>query len=323
MIFDGRVYGFATNASADAVWINKDIFDACGVPYPSGPMKWEEFLPLAQKLTVRDEDGKVIHYGFLCDWAYQWQHFIAQWGASVYSEDGTRCTTDSPEFIAAIQFMYDLIYKYKVQPSPLGESSMATQGGWGTGNITWFGGGRAAMALGGRWWLCILRDYENLRLGAFESPHQYHRVFRGGGKSTLINRKSPYREDAFNFLLYMHGREYNELINHQADALCPVKKYCYTEEFLHDPEYPEEDFNHVWREAMAHAVPDPSSPFINGNTAFRIITKQLDLVKNNQKTPEQAMKRAAHLINREILKSVKRDPSLRKRYEKLTGRKVL
>jgi len=319
MIYEGRVYGFLTNASANAIWINKDIFDQYGIPYPKGPWTWEQFIPLAQRLTVRDESGRVKHFGLLLDW-WNWQQFLLQWGGRVYTDDGTRCIVDSPEGCAAIQFMQDLIYKHHVMPSPVEEAAMATQGGWGTGTITFFGGHKAAMALGGRWWLCTLRDYKKLRLGAVEAPHGPYRVFRGYGRATLVNRNSPHRTEALAFLKYMAGKEYNDLINHQADALAPVIRYCYTPEYLHDTDYPDEDFNAVWRDVMTVAPPDQVSPFVNGNVASRILNKQLDLVKNGQKSGEEAMKTAAREINKEIQKTLELDPSLRAKYHELTSK---
>jgi len=144
-------------------------------------------------------------------------------------------------------------------------------------------------------------------------------VFRGYGRASLINRNSPRRHHALKFLLYMAGREYNELINHQADALAPVKKYSYTEKYLHDPAFPEEDFNAVWRDAMNYAVPDEVSPFVNGQAVQRILNKQLDLVKSGQKSAADALRTAARLINEEIQKTIQRDPELRKRYEAIVG----
>jgi multiple sugar transport system substrate-binding protein len=318
-VCEGRVYGFPTNAGANAIWFNKDLFDRCGVAYPKGPWTWEEFIPLAQRLTVRDSGGRIKHFGLLLDW-WNWQQFLIQWGGRVYSEDGTRCVVDSPEGAAAIQFMQDLIYKYGIMPGPVEEAAMATQGGWGSGTITFFGAGKGAMALGGRWWLCTLRNYGGLRLGAVESPHGPRRVFRGYGRATLINRNSPRREDALAFLRYMAGKEYNDLINHQADALAPMIRHCFTAEFLHDPAYPAEDFNAVWRDIMAYTEADQISPFVNGNVANRILTKQMDLVKANQKSGAEAVRAAAREINAEIDRTIERDPSLRDKYQELTRR---
>ncbi len=316
VIHEGRVYGFPTNVAVNCIWFNKDIFNRYRVPYPKGPWTWEEFIKVAQRLTVRDANGRITQFGFLCDW-WNWQQFVLQWGGRLYTPDGTRCVIDSPEAIAAVQFMRDLIYKYHVMPSPVEEAAMATQGGWGSGTITFFGAGKGAMALGGRWWLCTLRSYKGLRLGAVESPHGPRRVFRGYGRATLINAHSPRRRHALEFLKYEAGKEYNELINHQADALAPVIRFSYTPLYLHDPAFPEEDFNAVWRDTMKFAVPDQINPFINGQVASRILNKQLDLVKNDQKSAADALKTAARQINEEIQKTLERDPSLRARYERL------
>ena len=322
MVYEGRVYGFLNNASVNAIWINKGIFDDCGIPYPKPDPKtgwtWDEFLPLARRLTVRDAKGRVKHFGLMMDW-WGWNHFVNQWGGRVYSPDGTRCVLDCPETIAAIQFMQDLIYKHKVSPDPVQEAAMRSAGGWGSGTITFFGGGKAAMALGGRWWLCTLRKYEKLRLGAVESPHGPHRHFWAYGRTSLINKNGPRREEAFAFLKYLASREFSELINHQADALAPVKKHCYTDLYLRDPEFPDEDFNAMWRDIVEYGSPSEDSPFVNGNVAGRILNKQLDLVKSNEKDAAAAMRDAARLINAEIHKTLDRVPSLRKRYGALVA----
>jgi len=322
MVFEGRVYGFLNNASVNAIWINKELFERRGIPLPKVDTErgwtWEEFLPLAKRLTVRDAKGRIEHFGFMMDW-WSWYHFVAQWGGRVYSADGTRCVLDSPETIAAIQFMQDLIYKHRVAPDPVEEAAMRSQGGWGSGTITFFGSGRAAMALGGRWWLCTLRNYEGLRLGAVECPHGPLRRFWAYGRSSLINKNSPRREQALTFLKYLASRDFSELINHQADALAPVIRYCYTDWYLHDPEFPSEDFNAMWRDVMRLGRPSEISPFINGNVAGRIINKQLDLVKSNQKSAAAAMRQAARLIHEEMRKTLERDPTLRERYDRLTS----
>jgi multiple sugar transport system substrate-binding protein len=272
---------------------------------------------LAQRLTKRDAQGHPVQFGFLFDWN-NWLHFVYQWGGRVYSPDGTRCVVDSPETVGAVTFMRDLIYHYRVAPTPVEEAAMATQGGWGSGTITQFGAGKAAMALGGRWWLCTLRDYHGLRLGAVESPHGRYRIFRGYAKGTLINKNSPHREEALKFLLYQSGKAYNDLLNDQADGLGPVIRYAYTPQYMHNPQHPEEDFNAVWRDAARRSQPDQVSPFVNGQVASRILTKQLDLVKNDQKTPAAAMKDAASQINDAIQKAIRQDPALKERYDELT-----
>ena len=107
MIYEGRVYGFPTNVGANAIWVNKDLFDRRGVPYPKSPWTWKDFVRTAQRLTIRDANGRAKQFGVLSLWGC-WQQFVWQWGGAVYTKDGTRCVVDSPEAVAAIQFLYDL-----------------------------------------------------------------------------------------------------------------------------------------------------------------------------------------------------------------------
>ncbi len=190
---DGRIYGFPTNVGHWAMWINKDMFDRAGEPYPEGPWKWDEFVKVAQRLTLRDEQGRITQFGFLGFWG-MWPHFVLQWGGHTFSDDGTRCTLDSPEAIAAVQF-------------------------------------------------------------------------------------------------------------------------------LHDPAYPEEDYNAVWRDTMKYAYPPDDSPFIGGDIVNRIVDKQIDLVRNRQKSAAEAMRTATRMVDREMQKNIERDPSLRARYDDLMTRR--
>lgn len=313
LIYEGRIYGLPNNVAVDALWFNKAIFEEAKLPYPAGPMAWDQFLPTAEKLTERTADGKVTRFGFLFEW-WQWPMFMRQWNGRVYSADGTRCEIDCAETIAAIQFMHDLIYRYNVAPTPDQESAMATQGGWGTGAISWFGSGRAATGLGGRWWLIALRRYDGLRLGACESPHGTTRLFHSYGRATLVNRRSPHRKEALEFMRFILSQQYNELLNHQGDGIGPVKSYSMTEKFMTDPPY---DHNGVWRDIMKYAVPEQICPFVNGGTVDLIINNQLDLVKADQKTAAAAMRDARIEIDAEIQKTIKADAKLRANYDAL------
>jgi ABC-type glycerol-3-phosphate transport system substrate-binding protein len=215
-----------------------------------------------------------------------------------------------------MQFMQDLIYKYGVMPTPAEEDAMASAGGWGFGTMALFGAGRGAMAIGGRWWLCILRnkDYANLRLGAVELPRgPSTRVF-GIGKSTLVNANSRKRDGALLFLEFLHSRAWGDLINHQADGLAPVIEHNYTDAYLRDPDFPDEDYNDVWRAALEDAVPQEVSSYVNGQTVERILKVQTDLVRANLKSGAEAMRDAAKKINAAIIEQLRRDPVLKDRY---------
>jgi multiple sugar transport system substrate-binding protein len=322
-VLEGRVYGFPGNAAVNALWFHKDICRDAGVEIPNGPWTWEQALPILQKLTARDGTGKITRYGLLLDWSNNYLQFIYQWGGRMYTPDGTRCTLDSPQCIAAIAFMQDLIFKYKVLPSAAAEAAINSAGGYGSsgaGAITLFGARRGATALGGRWWLCALRepDYAGLQLGAVEAPHGQVRTFAGYGKATLVNRNGPHRREALQWLVYLHSEPYNRLINHQADGVGPVMKYTQDDSFLHDPDYPNEDYNAVWRDMQRIAVPEQISPFMNGAVLQRLIDMQLELVKSGDKSAADAMRDATKQVNDRIQENLRQSPALREQWERLT-----
>jgi multiple sugar transport system substrate-binding protein len=312
-VFQGRVYGVPTNIATNAIWIHKDLFEKEGIPIPNRPWTWNEFIEIAKKLTKRDARGRPQQFGFLAD-SWQWQHVLATYGARIYSEDGTRCTIDSPQAVQALTLWRDLMYKHRVMPSPNEEAGMATQGGWGSGTITLFLAKRGAMAMGGRWWLTQLRKTQGLQLAAVESPHGSVRRWTGGGRSTLINRNNPNRYRALEFLVYLSAPAYNKLLNEQADGSSGMKQYA-APEYDTNPKFPNEDFHRTWAESLALAVPGQVSPFVNPKTADRLIGRQTDLIRIGQKDPASALRDAARDVNDEIQREIARDPILRQQYE--------
>jgi multiple sugar transport system substrate-binding protein len=316
---EGRVYGHPVNAAANGLWFHKDILEEAGVEIPKGPWTWDLALPVLRKLVKKDARGKTIQYPLVFDWDNNYLQFLYQWGARMYSEDGTRCTLDSPEAIAAVTFMEKLV-REGIVPDQAAEKTLAASGGYGGAQvITLFAGKRAACALGGRWWLCVFRqpEYADLKLGAAEAPYGTVRAYAGYGKATCVNKHSPRRNEALKFLAYLHSEDYNRLINHQADGVGPVKKYVEGPEFLHDPAYPAEDFNAVWREIQTVALAEQVSPFMNGAVMKRLMRGQLDLIKTGDLSAEQAMREATRMINERIEENLRQSPALRKRYDEL------
>ena len=112
------IYGFPRDNDTTILYYNKDLFDAAGVDYPDGTWTWTEFLDAAQKLTVRDERGRITQYGVVLE-SNKYFNFIHQNGANIFDDNlnPTRFTLDDPKAIEALQFMGDLINKYEVAPS--------------------------------------------------------------------------------------------------------------------------------------------------------------------------------------------------------------
>ncbi len=314
--FEGRTYGVPTNIAADGTWYHAEILRKEGIQLPQGEWRWSEMIPIAEKLTKRDPTGKVLQYGLLFDW-WNWMDFFAGYNARLFTPDGRTCIVNQPEAVAAVQMMRDLVYKYKVAPTPGEESSMSTAGGFGSGTITFFGARRGAMAIGGRWWLSQLRSYKGLDLGVTESPTGTIRQYRAYGRATLVNKNSPHLKEALEFQRFMASLDYLKLVNNQADGIAAFPAADQGDAFLHNPKHPEETFNAVWKKIADHSAPDEVSPFIDAGSVAREMKVQMDLVQAGQKSAQEAMAAAARNINAAIAKGLKEDPALAKRFRDL------
>jgi multiple sugar transport system substrate-binding protein len=144
------------------------------VELPTSDWTWEEFLDVAQRLTL-DAEGRnaqdpdfdrenVTQYGFrVRKFIFEWIPFIWAAGGDVISPDGT--TTDgylnSPETIRTIEFLRDMINVHGVAPEISSLDQMTQEGGF----LPVFLRGEVAMFPRGHWELVGLRNQEEYEEG--------------------------------------------------------------------------------------------------------------------------------------------------------------
>lgn len=111
-----QIYGIPIDTAVILPVINKDLFDQAGVSYPDKDWTWDDYLEISRKLT-RDTtgDGNPNVWGTVLP---PWPAAVWAWGGDWVDdpENPTRCTMDSPECVAAIQWISDAIWKEGVTP---------------------------------------------------------------------------------------------------------------------------------------------------------------------------------------------------------------
>ena len=326
-VLDGRQYGFMTNAGNRLLIFNRDIFARFGVPEPSAPLKWDEFVAMARKLTHGDDAADRI-------WGsanHHWEAVIWQNGGRIFSPNGTRCTVDSAEAVEAVQWYVDLIRTHRVMPSQTYVRSAATQGGWaGSGYRGMFFAGKAAMMLDGRWMAIVMRQMNKerlallaqgkkspapLRYGFAPVPYQKVRATVVGSRCTAINTSCDRPEEAIKFLKFLSSEAYCQYINDSADAISAVTEFA-TADRLKNPAYPEEhEFAGIQIEEMSYGHLEEISPFIEPSIARKMIQDHVLVAEDGHMSAEQAMKNAALVVNQRIMRNVGKFASLRRLYE--------
>lgn len=117
-IYKGKTLSLPYELNMMGLFYNKDLFDADKVSYPTEKWTWNDLLQAAQKLT-KTEGGKTVQWGFFSENNYPSLHdFIAQNGGAMFNDDLTKSRINEPAAVEAIQFMVDLVQKYKVSPLP-------------------------------------------------------------------------------------------------------------------------------------------------------------------------------------------------------------
>lgn len=114
---DGHWYGVPWRADTRILMYNKDDFAAAGIT--EVPKTWDELIKVAQKLTVKDENGNITRAGMLWNvgngrFDQTWKCLLEGAGGSIMNKDFTAPAFNSPAGEESLQFMVDAIQKYGI-----------------------------------------------------------------------------------------------------------------------------------------------------------------------------------------------------------------
>ena len=142
---DGGQFGLPRDLNVIALYYNKKMFDAAGIPYPGRHLGLGEARRGRQAADPKDHgDGKVDQWGFYTettDMENYWSSLVWQNGGDISRADrqARPCSTRD-QAAGGIQFLQDLIWKDKVMPDPAvaetgdafeqGQAAMEANGSW-------------------------------------------------------------------------------------------------------------------------------------------------------------------------------------------------
>jgi multiple sugar transport system substrate-binding protein len=146
---EGEIYALGYDIGPIIVYYNKDLFSKAGVepPSPDEPLSWDNFRATAEQLT----DPAAKEYGFVMQPVFD---FMVPWlwsgGGDYMNSAQTECTLDTPESIAAMEFVIGMLTDGIAAPvTDLANTSFA---------IEEFFSGKVGMHVDGPWQFINIKE---------------------------------------------------------------------------------------------------------------------------------------------------------------------
>jgi multiple sugar transport system substrate-binding protein len=209
-IRNGKRYLVPLQAGTMVMFYIKAPFDEAGIPYPTDDWTFEEFLAIAEQLTMEKDGGK--QYGLQANGSwFRDIAYIRSTGAQEFDSlvDPTKAQFNQPEIVDIIQMMaQDVFYSMGVAPSPADLS----------GGANTFEVGSCAMKYEGPWFFPKMNSPELREEGA-ELPFDVvlmpkykdeNRPHRGWSEGVVV-MNGDQAEAAWGFASYMGGDEGNKI----------------------------------------------------------------------------------------------------------------
>lgn len=265
---DSKIYGVPKDYDETAIYYNKAIFDEMEVEYPQPGWTWDDLLEKAQALTNEN------HYGFASRSSGNsgYQNFVFQNGGS-FLDENQMPLVNGPEVAEALQFMHDLMYKYKV--SPTGSEQLEFQ------PTDMFISGQVAMITDGSWMLTQYNEAMGADCQLAELPIQKCQGATTHGLAYSVAANSSNKEAALKFVAFAATKEAQEVT---AQAAIPAYEGASE---IWKTLYPDQDVQ-ILLDSVDYASPNPYYANNNSETA-QIFTDMIATIWVDENADIQAM----------------------------------
>ena len=194
----GKQYGATQGWGTGILGINKTLFKNSGVTLrPDFDVTWnhDEFLRLTKQVAKTGPDGNLTTWGI-----DGWQAWMNYWafGAEILNKEKTKCLVNTPEGIAALQWVHDIAWSHRVAPRPA-PLDRPPGGGWNEGQVGLFqnGGPHVLPA-----WPRQLQFEFDVVLYPIGPKGRAHRFYSDG---YVVWKESKELEGAIDLLAYLAG----------------------------------------------------------------------------------------------------------------------
>jgi multiple sugar transport system substrate-binding protein len=289
---DGKLMAMPYFLDPRALYYRKDLFEKAGL---KAPETWDDVFAAAEKLNSPDMNAFGLAFSRASDdmdyWWYAWLGANGADGNTKLWDKNGKSRFNTPEGIAATQFLVDLAQKYKaVNPD------FVTAGRDQTLQPLFYNS-KLAMLETGSWYPTLLKNNApDLQVGIAAIP-----VAKAGMKhvtafwpdAIMMFKQTKHPKEAAKFLEWMYGKE-NRLLFAKQRGVIPERIDVGT-----DPAYAVGDTEKFFVEQLKTAKNAYETPF--PATIYKVYTEAENLVARavaGEITAEEAMKQAAEFADK-------------------------
>lgn len=231
--YNGSVYGLPRDIGLEVLYYNKAIFDEAKVPYPTDKWTWDDLRNAAQKLTVKESNGRVKRYGLAMEGG-KYSLFVNQNKGSILDDmrNPSKCTLDQPQAVAGVKFLGDMMK----DGIAMKDAALSQSGG----DEAVFTAGQAAMIIQNASRIPAFNKAKlNYDVQVVPIPKGGQRSASNGGAAWVMSAKSDNKDAAWTFLSWLQSTNGGQKLYTQGGDILPaLQSTAKSEAFLKNPAPP-------------------------------------------------------------------------------------
>ena len=284
--YQGQTIGLGYFPAPEVLTYRKDYFEEAGLDPDKPPTNWEELAAYAEKLTIRDADGKVIRAGLdipLNNASTLFEQFMRQNGSQIIDEEKGIPVFADQASVEAFQYLADLHNKVSI---PYDNQNKDT--------VPFLSGKSAMSFLTTSVISNLIKNQPDLKdkLGYAPVLKNKEKVAFTGYRLFTIGSTSKHPSEAWEFIKFMMSKE--QMWKRYEELQIPVVRKSLEQRFIDaDPE-----INAILVDYVKYGKGKPVTPFTS--TYNKYIHLAFEEVLTGTKSPEQALNDAQEALIKEL-----------------------
>ncbi|MDB4897792.1 MAG: extracellular solute-binding protein family 1, partial [Firmicutes bacterium] len=291
--YDGKFNGIPWGVDSTAIVYNEDALKAAGLK-PLAEIEdqftWDVLREYANKLTKREGD-RITQYGFYVSPSRNWWDWVFSNGGEFFANGGKQFVLDSPQNIAALQFLADMQLKDKVSPAPQATQSEKP--------ADMFMSGKIAIMQAGSWEMANFSKIKKFKWNVVQFPKSPTTGKRGSTSNVMGYIVNPHVKDkeAVAQLLTSLTSEPSQRKLAETGVAIPARKDAQAAFFA--PNLPPANRT-AFQKALEYAHPMQFSAWVSYQEFIKVTNDAMSSILTGAKPVDTALHQATAAINKSI-----------------------